>query len=351
VTRLRLLVLIASAGTLLVGLPGPAGARVPGSAPSRPSVGEPRALQLLGAAARAARHRSYSGTQYISTWRDGTATSHVADVRHSPTTGSVVTVRPTAGGDGDDAPVTLSTDLDLRLLRLLSDHYELDVSADGTCTGRTAHVVEARRRAVTGDGAVAGRFWVDADSALVLRREVFDLAGRLVRSSAFAALTVDAAVAAQTAVPAAAPGRLRDDELERLRRSGWHIAHRLPGDLELFDARVRTHDGKDVLHLSYSDGLSTLSLFAQRGRLGTEPMAGFAKQKVGAAAVWVRSSTPQRVVWGGGGRVFTLLSDAPPDAVREVVSSLPHDRAPKSGLLARLGRGLARLASWLNPFG
>ncbi|MCA1721822.1 MAG: hypothetical protein LC779_12205 [Actinobacteria bacterium] len=137
----------------------------------------------------------------------------------------------------------------------------------------------------------------------------------------------------------------------QLRQGGWSVPDELPGGLELYDARTRTHDGVDVLHLSYSDGLSTLSLFAQRGTLGSEPAHGFAKQQVGRAQVWVRSaSSPRRVVWGGGGRVFTLLTDAPPEAVRDVVQALPHDRAPRTGFLARIGRGLSRLASWLNPF-
>jgi sigma-E factor negative regulatory protein RseB len=79
-------------------------------------------------------------------------------------------------------------------------------------------------------------------------------------------------------------------------------------------------------------------------------MAGYTKQKLGRSAIWVRPASPERVVWGGGGRVFTLLSDAPPESVRAAVTGLPHEKAPRTGLLARLGRGLSRLASWLNPF-
>ena len=330
----RFLLLLAGVGTLLLG--------VPVSSARPPAVAsEGRALELLENAARAARTLTYRGTQYVSTWRSDASSSQVADIRHTPTGGSVVSVRPTAGSDAPETSVTIGTDLDLRLLGLLDEHYDLSVAADDTCTGRIAHVVEAQR-----DDHVVGRFWLDADSGLMLRREVYDDAGRLVRSSVFAALTVSPVVAKDDAVDAAP----RAVDAERFRREGWHVPTTLPGGLDLFDAKVREHDGKDVLHLSYSDGLSTLSLFAQRGRLGTKPMHGFAKQHVGRSDVWVRSSTPQRVVWGGDGRVFTLLSDAPPESVRAVVQALPHDKAPRTGLLARLGRGLSRLASWLNPF-
>jgi sigma-E factor negative regulatory protein RseB len=351
-TRLRLLLLVAGAGTLLAGLPATAVGQQAGpeSTTSGTAAEEPRALQLLTAASRAARARVYSGTQYVSSWRADMASSSVADVQHTSDGRSVISVRPTAGGVADSM-VALTTDLDARLLQLLADHYALDVAPDVTCNGRLAHVVEASRSGVAGVGAVAGRFWIDAASALILRREVFDTAGRLVRSSAFATIEVGGAAAGPVEATAAATDGLTAADLDRLRADGWQVPATLPGELELFDARLRTHDGERVLHLSYSDGLSTLSLFAQRGRLGSTRMAGFTKQKLGRAAIWVRPASPERVVWGGGGRVFTLLSDAPPDAVHAVVTALPHEKLPKTGLLARLQRGLARLGSWLNPFG
>lgn len=341
-SRLRLLLLVAGAGTLLAGLPANAAVRPQYDAGA--ATGETRALQLLSAASKAARVRSYSGTQYVSNWHDDSASSSVADIHHSAVEGSRVTVRPTAGSAAEDS-VTPTTDLDQRLLTLLASHYDLAVGADTTCAGRPAHVVEARR---WDGGAVVGRFWIDSASALLLRRETFDRSGRLVRSSAFTSLTVAPAVSG--AVDVHAVEHLDSRTVEQLRRDGWQVPQSLADDLELYDARMRTHDGKPVLHLSYSDGLSTLSLFAQRGTLGVARMAGFRKEKVGRDAVWIRPSSPERVVWGGGGRVFTLLSDAPADAVRAAVSGLPHEKVHRAGLLARLGRGLARVGSWLNPF-
>jgi sigma-E factor negative regulatory protein RseB len=190
---------------------------------------------------------------------------------------------------------------------------------------------------------------VDSATALLLRRETFDDAGRLIRSSAFAMVSVGD-LGVERAPAALTYDGLDPQAVADLRDDGWDVPESLAEGLDLYDARVRTHDGKPVLHLSYSDGLSTLSLFAQRGRLGATRLAGFTRQKVGEGAVWVRSSSPERVVWGGGGRVYTLLSDAPAKTVRAAVTVLPHEKAPRSGLLARLGRGLSRLASWINPF-
>jgi sigma-E factor negative regulatory protein RseB len=254
-------------------------------------------------------------------------------------------VRPTASGDVDPS-VTPTADLDPRLVRLLASHYVLSVSRPSTCVGRPVQLVEAQH---PGDGSVAGRFWIDDATSLLLRRETYDRSGRLVRSSAFTSLTVGGP--ALDVVPVAAlADQLDRASIDALRRDGWQIPSSLAGGLELYDARMRTHDNERVLHLSYSDGLMTLSLFAQRGRLGAAKLAGFTRQQVRGAPVWVRPSTPERVVWGGGGRVFTLLSDAPAEDVHAAVVGLPHEKPAKTGLLARLGRGLARLGSWLNPF-
>jgi sigma-E factor negative regulatory protein RseB len=202
-------------------------------------------------------------------------------------------------------------------------------------------VVEARR-----DGQVAGRFWVDEASGLLLRREVYGDDGRRLRSSAF----VDLEVRAATDVPSGQAVDLRA-AADELRSQGWRVPDGLPGGFRLFDARLSAPDEPEhVLHLAYSDGLSATSLFAQRGSLGSDRPAGFARDQVGGRPVWVSSGTPRRVVWSGGGAVWTLVSDAPADVVREAVATLPRDRAQRDGVLARLGRGVGRLATALNPF-
>jgi sigma-E factor negative regulatory protein RseB len=218
-TRLRLLLLVAGAGTLLAGLPAQAAAGAhPEPTPGPSAANESRALGLLSAASRAARSRTYAGTQYVAAWRVGHADSSIADVRHSAAEGSVVLVRPTAGDDVDQA-VTPTADLDPRLVRLLASHYVLSVSGPSTCVGRAVQVVEAQH---PGDGVVAGRFWIDDATSLLLRRETFDRSGRLVRSSAFTSLTVGGP--SLDVLPAAAVAdQLDAATIYALRREGWHI--------------------------------------------------------------------------------------------------------------------------------
>ncbi|MDP3712061.1 MAG: sigma-E factor regulatory protein RseB domain-containing protein [Mycobacteriales bacterium] len=349
--------LLVGAGAVLLGLPAlPAAARPlpdPASETSPGLQAEADALALLGAAVTAGRARTYSGTQYVASYRHGRASSGTVRLRHVPGLGTDVAVTPTAdGADVEQVTRSVRTDLlDERLVGLLAEHYALAITGQDGCAGRTAHVVEARRD--DDPTAVAGRFWVDGDSGLVLRREVYDAAGRTTRSSAFTDLRVTGSPVDVRTVQATPGEQLSVDDLD----DGWPRA--LPGAFALVDARTRDGGGGDdgggggdhrVMHLSYSDGLSTTSVFAQPGSLDGPPGVGFREELVDGATVWVRDTAPERVVWSAAGKTFTLLSDAPAEAVRAAVTALPHEQ-PRDGVLDRVGRGASRVAGWINPFG
>ena len=330
------MVLLVGAGLLLSATPAFGGGRLADASASRRAEGG--ALVVLERAVHAGRTVGYSGTQHLATWRDARSDAAVLDVSHRPGRRSVLRGRLADGA----VPAVATAALDPRVVSLLAASYDLAVAGSGRCAGRTATVVEARRS----DGQVAGRFWVDEDSGLLLRREVHGDDGRPLRSSAF----LDLEVRGAADVP---PGQTPDlpAAVEELRAAGWRVPDGLPGGFGLLDARLSAPDEPEhVLHLAYSDGLSTTSLFVQRGALGSAAPDGFRRDEVGARPVWVRSEVLERVVWSGGGAVWTLVSDAPADVVRDAVAALPRDRAEPDGVLARLGRGLGRLALALSPF-
>lgn len=331
----RRLLLIAGVGALLL---APTGGTSSAQGPTTVrSAGQEQALSLLTGAARAARSRGWSGTQYVSSRQGGATASAVLDVRHDP--GGSTNVRPVGGGAGAGVLVPAAAP-DQRLLALLSERYELALAGPGRCSGRPGEVVEARRPG----GTVAGRFWVDAESGLVLRREVYDAHGRLLRSSAYVDVVVGTSLVLTQPVRAsnAAPRVARDEP------AALGLPAELPGGYSLFEVERPLHDGTPVLHLAYSDGLSTVSLFRRPGRLGDDVPDGYRKKEVDGTRVLV-GGTPERVVWEGGGDVLTLLADADQDDLLAAVAVLPHDTWPQDGLGARFGRGLARVASWV-PF-
>ena len=342
--RTRHVLLAAGAGAVLTCLPS-AALTSPGGSAEGPVVAAPsdQALALLAGAAKAARTRVWSGTQHVVTVRDGQPTFTILQVSHRPGAGSAVHVMAA----DSSAPTTVVADvLDSKLLSLLASHYDLVVSGRSSCSGHPAVVVDALRPGVQGNAAVAGRFWIDSASRLVLRREVMDELGSVVRSSVFVDLALDAPPVVPTLSVEPEGKKLSESELADLEEDGWPVVHQLPTGLELFESRL--HQG--VLQLSYSDGLSSLSLFVQKGELAKDPK-GIA-HRVGGGTVWVEGVTPERAVWSGDGHTWTLVSDAPVDTVSQALLVLPHASAPRhdEGVVHRVWRGMSRVGGWLNPF-
>jgi sigma-E factor negative regulatory protein RseB len=126
------------------------------------------------------------------------------------------------------------------------------------------------------------------------------------------------------------------------------VPEALPGGLGLYEARQMPAGGKAV-QLTYLDGLFGASLFAQRGRLDENSLEGFTRTKLGQTDVYARHGLYRQYVWSGGDTVYTLVTDAPDNVVSDTVAMLPHG-APQAGALARIGRGIDRVGSWINPF-
>lgn len=307
-------------------------------------------LRLLERAARAARDLDYRGTQMVSSWSTTGSSSALIDVAHVGGEGLLLRVAPTPQNPGgavyDDEAGEVPQVVGFRdaTLALIAAHYDVAVTGRGAVAGRQAYVV-----AVSKPGAPASaRYWLDTKTSLPLRREVLDEAGRTVRESAFLELSIGPARVAETVLEAAwrtpaAPGAPADAAV--LRAEGWHAPERLASGLELIDARL----SGETLHLTYSDGLATVSVFQQRGELDTGAVEGWRAEDVGDDRVWVQDAFPRRVVWGGAGTVFTVVADCPQRALDDLVGTLPHGN-PGPGIGSRLGNGLTRVGSWLNPF-
>jgi sigma-E factor negative regulatory protein RseB len=316
--------------------------------PRAMGAAEQRALELLRRAVTAQRAVTYSGTQWLSSQASGGAVT-IVDVRHDPARGTWFDTRTTAGGH--TVPDGQATELDGEALAALTHHYRLAVRGTEHCAGRPATVVVAR---VLGGDRVAGRFWLDRDTGLLLRRELYDATGGVVRATAFVQLDEGSAAAA---VPAAVtrpdtdgPERALDDAaLTDLRREGWQLPDLLPGGMERYRATDLTVDGHRVVQLAYSDGLFATSLFVEQGGLDGGALRGFDRTTLAGTTVYVRTGLQRTVVWAGRSAVYTLVLDAPASLTPDLVAALPH-RPPDDGMLSRLGRGIHRVGSWANPF-
>lgn len=312
------------------------------------------ALALLAQAARAVYEQPYSGRQQVRVSSPDGEREVVVDVRNCPGRELVLRMPPTAQQPGGtfvepSAPeaASLLPGIDRRAMLLLDVNYALRVAGPDEVVGRPATLVELRRA----DGRLAARFWIDDATKLPLQREVRDGAGRVVRASTFSSLELGQPEADTRLRPAPTPslGRPVDgDELFRMRIGGWVAPAELAAGLGLYDARLTTASAAPALHLSYSDGLSTVSLFEQAGRLDTGALDGWSRQYLAGARVWVQPGLPERVSWSAHGRVYTVVSDDR-GAIEAAIGRLPHETRGR-GVLERLRHGLARVMSWVNPF-
>ena len=122
---------------------------------------------------------------------------------------------------------------------VLMAHYSLSVVGEARVAGRAVDVVAARRPGAAADAPDAARFWLDRDSGLVLRREVYDRHGRTTRASAFVEITIGRADGGRRA-PGTEPGP-RASTPRRWTGCGTAagtVPTVLPGPLTLVDARA-----------------------------------------------------------------------------------------------------------------
>jgi sigma-E factor negative regulatory protein RseB len=319
-------------------------------------------LLLLDEAATAGLATSYRGTEQTSQSGVDGSVNVVSQVWHqgggetlvqtsgSPSSPAAEPATSSAGASGSPEGVFGVT---TSLVALLSQHYVAAYDGSGTVAGRTTAVVELFRF----DGSLAARYWLDQQTMLPLRRELFDTSDNVVSEDAFVSVQFGSLSASKTAVAGAAeqqsqaqspsawvtatsPGQFRAS----LTGQGWRVPASLPGGLPLYAAAwTQTSDGK-VADLEYSDGLYVVSLFVQQGALAAS-MPGWRPVTLASTQAFVSGHS---VTWAGSGLVYTAIADAPPQTVTQVVGSLQDNGS--SGLLSRLGRGFERLARMVNPF-
>jgi len=384
-TRLRSPRRIASAAGVMIGLLGacavlvvlmeaPGSPGVPGKsgpvvryrrlapAAARPSASTPAAAvgaRLMSEAAAACGSVAYRGTQIAVWWGSTGESASFLEVWHRP--GGAILAQParTAADSSDEgqpaAVVTPDQDqvmtVTAPLLALMRANYVLTYSGRDVIDGRPAQVVEVRRRS---DGGLAARFWLDTATKLPLQRELFDGKSAIFSLDDFTGLRIGAGQLRGMPAADAHPwtGQLSAVGLAALRAAGWPLPRGLASGLALFQAtefqatETSIKSGK-VVELSYSDGLSVISVFLQRGEL-PQRLPGWRRMTARGSKVYATDPDDRSLAWSSDGFVYTVISGAPNAAIDQAVLRLPHDSP--AGFWDRMSRGFRRIVSWVNPF-
>lgn len=317
------------------------------------SIEQSLGMNLLGKAAAAGLDTSYQGVEVIAQSEvNGTVTA-ISTVWHrggGPTVAQtsdpevLASSEPYVAYDGDTRSPDGVFGVTKTLVGLIGKHYLAVYRGVGRAVGRPALIVELDRA----DGSLAARFWLDEKTMVPLQRDVYDTSARLVSEEAFVQVQFGplapppaaSAPQRQTWAKVAAPGSF----LFQLDSSGWQLPAALPDGLSLYEAARSGIGTGEVVDLGYSDGLSVISLFVQHGTLAPK-MPGWQPVSLNGHLVYAAEHS---ITWAGHGFVYTVIADAPPQTVEDVVAGLPRNTAP--GFFTRIGRGLSRMADLVNPF-
>lgn len=328
-------------------------------------LSEPKAIKLLVHAGQAGWESSYTAKQVVTLTRDDQQVSNTVQVISRGDTGLELRTVPS---DSSAAPVTLtyiesehsSRMADADLVQLLASRYVLRGWKDQWYAGHPAAVIEAVEPSALAPGQTAdpaggagqaadpesagvmARWWIDDRTSLILGQETFDGHGNLVTSSRLTDLEVGPVSEDTVALPAS-PARttatLTLSRASELRKNGWICADRLAG-FELQRIRTDGPTDPDLVHLIYSDGLSTVSVVEQRGRLDDAPAGSTRNETLGA---WVTTGMPSTATWSSGDVVLTVVTDGSPVMLTAAVAALPHRAFGGQTTIERVRAGWSRI--------
>jgi hypothetical protein len=191
---------------------------------------------------------------------------------------------------------------------------------------------------------------VDLLTGVLVRRDTYGRDGAPVRVAAYLELSVDDVdpTRPQDRMEAE-PAPVAPDIVAALEREGFAATSELPAGYGLVAAARLDGTSVPTAHLVYSDGLYTVSVFEQLGRMARAGRAGATELEApSGGTVWRwAGSEPRRLVWTGDGSTFMAVGDAPTDELVVAVDGLPVE--PRPSTLDRLAAGLSRVVGWLWP--
>lgn len=201
----------------------------------------------------------------------------------------------------------------------LEDFYDISTGAETMILGRKAVLLTVQPR---DEFRYGYRLWLDAETAMPLKSQLFNHHGRIVEQVVFAELTMKDSIPdsdLRSRIDTSGFTLLR----EKVRRHfispesiGWRV-NNLPPGFRLKVTRLQSMPGSKapVRHMVYSDGLATVSVFIEPAS-GTEDQ-GSGLQRVGSVFAFHTDNSGYQV---------TAVGEVPPLTVKTIVGSLT--RAP-----------------------
>ncbi len=199
----------------------------------------------------------------------------------------------------------------------VDQYYQLEPLADARVLGRRVHGIAVSPRDQFRFGY---RLWLDMQSAMPLKTQLCDSAGNVIEQIQFAHLEMpdsipDGALTPEMPIAGMRVIRHGVHDEAAARRAGFRAVDLPPGfHLTMAGARVLGGSGDPVMHMVYSDGLATVSVFV-------EPAHGNASAPVTHALARVGSGFAYSTVVQG--HQVTAVGEVPEQTV-ELIAHAVH---------------------------
>ena len=319
----------------------------PTPSPARQPLTEQQADKAMARAVDSQHAVSYTGRQSFYAARDGQIMWAEIAVEARSGQGSEVEVLSQSGRQvvyGFSPAAISSRVVDDDLLDLLARNYTLTGVGGATVAGRSATEISAWSY-----GQRAARWWLDDATGIVLWQELYDRTGAVALSVGFTSVAVIPTAEMMEhlpprLLPATATTSLSVADVGWLEGSGWACGRNLSG-LSL----IRLHTDRAVdpsaVQAIYSDGVATVALLEQRGRLDGPPPGTQWDPELRA---YVRHGASQTATWQADDTVLTVVTDGPADMLSRAVASLPSDRSTPPTTMDRVREGWASILAELK---
>jgi negative regulator of sigma E activity len=312
------------------------------SAADRSPTPAPDSNALVRAALDAPRHVSFVGELQTIRWGLRAASATIQRIEHlAPARTRRTFLAPEAlYGEYDVTLGTTTTKIDPKGRRaivtenpssdnaatlkgnitLLNENYRAVLGPEEIVAARPATTVALVNRYT---GQLAMRLWIDNATKVVLAKEAYRADGSLAWRSRFDEIRFTSAIPGNVFSATIPPGfvevegrhfgDLSDDVGRTSDEAGFKPAspHYLPDGFHIIGAESSTVDGVHNIHLLYSDGIRTLSLF--ENDVGSSPdFGGLRPSSVrfdGHDAEYVKDGPTVLLTWRAGGLALTLVGD------------------------------------------
>jgi negative regulator of sigma E activity len=217
-----------------------------------------------------------------------------------------------------------------RDVHLLVQNYRPVTDPDEVVAGRPVDVVALVNRYT---GATTARIWIDEKTNLMLRRELYASDGSVIFQMHFDSVNYTNAIAPSTfSIPTdyastVGPSRGVPSEPQRVMAEAGFSAKApryLPEGFAAVGADLANENGVRIVHLLYSDGIRTVSLF-ENARGAAVDMTGYRPVTVQAGGLSMESvdeGATTLLAWSDDGLHYALVGDLSSDELQRIATSI-----------------------------